>query len=99
MYIINKKEGAIIKKLIAENEPGVLFTTVKDRRFKKNNIRVIGTELRGDVEGIKAYGWMQSIIAWYYSKKVNRKWNRYQKRLQRARFFARLREENKHLQK
>lgn len=71
MYIINKKEGAIIKKLIAENEPGVLFTTVKDRRFKKNNIRVIGTELRGDVEGIKAYFF--DIYSIFYRKHLWKK--------------------------
>lgn len=34
--------------------------------------------------------WIQSIIAWYYSKKVNRKFKRYQKRLAREKFFTEL---------
>lgn len=28
-------------------------------------------------------GWLQNIIAWYYAKKINRKWARYQKRIAR----------------
>ena len=32
-------------------------------------------------------GWVQEIIARYTAMKINRKWARYQKRLQRERFL------------
>ena len=31
--------------------------------------------------------WIQSVLAWYYAKKVNRKWYRYQKRLTREKYL------------
>lgn len=31
--------------------------------------------------------WVKNIIAWYYSKKVKRKWYRYQKRLAREKYL------------
>lgn len=33
-------------------------------------------------------GWVQSLIAFWYARKVNRKFIRYQKRLARAKFFS-----------
>jgi len=34
-------------------------------------------------------GWLQTIIAWYYAKKVNRKFARYEKRLKREDWIKR----------
>lgn len=32
--------------------------------------------------------WLQNIIAWYYGKKVSRKWERYKLRKIRERYFT-----------
>ena len=32
-------------------------------------------------------GWMQSVLAWWYAKKVNRKWKRYNVRLNREKYL------------
>lgn len=56
---------------------------------KKRNMEtkeLIKYELPNWVEFI-SIGWMQDIIAYYYGKKVNRKWHRYLKRQAREKYL------------
>lgn len=48
-YIIRETEGTIIKNILGL-DPCAVIKMKKDKRFKVGNIKVTGTELRGDVE-------------------------------------------------
>ena len=51
MYTIRNTEAELIKPILKEN-PGAIIKIRKDKRFRAGNIKVTGTELRGDVEYI-----------------------------------------------